>query len=105
MVLLGCSDGKPHMKIPKDIIPVDTMINVMADLKVMEVAVRQNFPQSVGDTSFIERSGDTILDNYHLKFDRYQRSLKYYLFYQDTMNYIYDQMFDKITLQLNEMKH
>jgi len=102
LVLESCNDAKLETPAPKDIIPVDTMIMVMSDVLLMENALQRDYPQLVSQADIVKNSGDSILQSYSLSFDRYKRSFEYYAFYQDTMNYIYDRMSDRITIQMNE---
>ncbi|MBN9293951.1 MAG: DUF4296 domain-containing protein [Flavobacteriia bacterium] len=102
LFLGSCNDARLETSVPKDIIPVDTMIMVMSDVLLMENALQRDYPQLVSQVDIVKNSGDSILQSYSLNFDRYKRSFEYYAFYQDTMNYIYDRMSDRITIQMNE---
>lgn len=103
LLLFACTNSSISTPVPKDIIPVDTMVMVMSDVAVMESVIQRDFPHLVRQTEIVKNSGDSILKNYSLNFDRYKRSLDYYTFYADTMVYIYGRMSDRVTTQLNDL--
>lgn len=103
-LLFACTNSSISTPVPKDIIPVDTMIMVMSDLALMESVIQKDFPHLVRQTEIVKNSGDTILKKYSLDFERYKSSLEYYTFYSDTMVYIYNHMSDRMTTQLNDLQ-
>lgn len=102
-LLVSCRQGRMKNPVPEDVIPVDTMMMVMEKMMVMENAVRNDYPQLVRNKEIVLNSGDSIFKEYHLSFDRYNRSLDYYLFSQDTMKYIYNHISDHLTQEMNEI--
>lgn len=103
-ISIACDNGKVKNPVPKDVIPVDTMMMVMEDLFVLENAIRNDFPQLVQDVDLVKNSGDEILKKYHIEFARYETSLTYYLTDQDTMKYIYNHISDGISERMNKIK-
>ena len=103
LFLFSCTSSNISTPVPDDVIPVDTMIMVMSDVAVMESVIQRDFPHLVRQTEIVKNSGDSILKNYSVNFDRYKRSLDYYTFYADTMVYIYNHMSDRMTTQLNDL--
>lgn len=105
-LIAACDNGVAlHKKVPKDIIPVDTMIMAMSDLIVIENVLQRDFPILITQSKYITNSGDSVLKNHGLTFDRYKNSLEYYTFYQDTLDYIYDRMIDRISNDLNTIQN
>lgn len=103
-VLLGCDQQGAQLPIPKDVIPVDTMIFIMSDMAILENVIRRDFPQLAQQAEIVKNSGDTLLQSYNINYDRYKRSLDYYTFSPDTMIYIYEKMSDNITVKLHEVE-
>lgn len=103
-LLSSCDESGLDIPIPKDIIPVDTMITVMSEIAVLENVIQRDYPALVKNTEIVKNSGDEILKSYHLTYERYSNSLEYYTFYTDTMIYIYDRMADEITFKMNELE-
>jgi hypothetical protein len=103
ILLISCENSVLKTPVPEDVIPVDTLIMVIGDIMVMEKVIQKDYSQLVRNTEIVRNSGDSILRNYHLNYDRYQRSLAYYTTDMDTMNYIYDKISDRATIQLNEL--
>lgn len=100
---VACKNSILKTPIPDDVIPVDTLIMVIGDIMVMEKVIQKDYSQLVRNTEIVRNSGDSILRNYHLSYERYQRSLAYYTTDMDTMNYIYGKISDRATTQLNEL--
>lgn len=100
----NCKSDQMKNKPPVDVIPIDTMINVMTDMMILENAIKTDFPQIVRDETIALNSSDSLLREYNMNYDRYERSLSYYLFDQDTMKYIYNQITDRVTAKMNGLE-
>ncbi|HRO76073.1 MAG TPA: DUF4296 domain-containing protein [Crocinitomicaceae bacterium] len=102
--LFSCDQQGAQLPVPKDVIPVDTMIFIMSDMAVLENVVRRDFPQLAQQAEIVKNSGDSLLKNYNIDYNRYKQSLDYYTFSPDTMIYIYEKMSDNITVKLHEVE-
>lgn len=81
---------------PDDLIPRDTMVMVLKDLTLIESHIQNKYQHVAIFKETMKLSGKQILDKYHLKHDRFEKSMDYYGSRQQEMTSIYTEILDSL---------
>jgi hypothetical protein len=102
--LTSCDPRIKRLEKPKQLIPKDTMVMVLKDLMLVEEHVfkRYSSPQEFHIT--MRKSGDWIMEQYHIDTTRFDAAMDYYGSRQDEMQGIYNQVLDSVNLELSRLK-
>lgn len=76
--LSSCAFEPKQFEIPKDLIPKDSMILIMHDMSLVESYIHQKYVQLERYALLLRMSGDSLLQDYGMNRERYERSMEYY---------------------------
>ena len=100
----SCNEEVKRSAEPKNLIPIDTLVLVLKDLSIIEAHAKLNNPNVLSNYKTLRKSGQYILDEFHLDTARFDSSMKYYSSRQQLMQSIFTQVADSINKELTELK-
>ena len=103
LVLLVCSCKEKHPEIPADIIPVDSMVHIQADVELIEaylLTIRlKRERDSIGVVKYNE-----LYAKHGLTRESYQKNLQYYLDHEIQMRELYTKTLEELNKREAELK-
>lgn len=96
LIITGCRDEVNSSSAPKDLIPRDTIVQVLCEMMLIESHVKMKYQSVSRYHRLMKKSGDKVLDKFHLKHDRYDRSMSYYGGNKTEMQSIYAEVLDSL---------
>ncbi len=96
LIFTGCRDEVNSSSAPKDLIPRDTIVQVLCEMMLIESHVKMKYQSVSRYHRLMKKSGDRVLDKFHLKHDRYDRSMSYYGGNKTEMQSIYAEVLDSL---------
>ena len=99
-VFVSCGLEPRHIAPPKDLIPQDSMVIILHDLSIMESYIHQKYIQLERYALLLRRSGDSLLLDFGISRERYERSIDYYGHNPE----IFMQIYDSVILKLGDGK-
>jgi hypothetical protein len=96
--LSSCGAGN-SAKIPKGIVPPDTMVSVIADIHLLQSSVILGYSRNNTDTN-ITQAYKSLWLKHHLTEESYNENVKYYCEHPK----ILDSVYEKVLTNLNQQK-
>jgi hypothetical protein len=98
LLLVGasCSVETKEFPAPKDLISKDSMILILHDLSILESYIHQKHIQLERYALLLRKSGDSLLLNFGVDRERYERSMDYYGHHPKLFINIYDSVIYKL---------
>lgn len=96
LIITGCRDEVNSSSAPKDLIHRDTIVQVLCEMMLIESHVKMKYQSVSRYHRLMKKSGDKVLDKFHLKHDRYDRSMSYYGGNKTEMQSIYAEVLDSL---------
>ncbi len=97
--LLGCTRHvEVDFKKPPDLIPRDSMVDIIVDLQIMEAILTKE--QKTGRRQVTDNQlylYNSVMNKYHITRDRFDRSFEYYQSDLEVMDKIYADAITKLT--------
>lgn len=103
-LLSGCKSEIQRFPEPENLVPRDTMVMILQDLTVIEAYITNKYPQVNRYQKWMVKSGDGVLEKYHVPFKRFDQSLNYYGSRQDVMQSIYTEVQDSLAWKMNHLQ-
>lgn len=103
-VLFSCQTEIKRIPAPANLIPRDTMVLLLQDLTVLESHITDQYPQVNRYQKLMRNSGDALLKEYHVTFERFNKSIDYYGSRQEEMQSIYSEVQDSLTWKVNRLQ-
>lgn len=97
-IVSSCHD-KNYVAIPKNIIPPDSMVAVIADAHIIQAAAQQGYTQNPKDTT-IQMAYESMYKKHHINDSMYNQSLKFYC----NNARLLDSVYEKVLNTLNQQK-
>jgi hypothetical protein len=94
----ACKDELSGKDEPKNLIPADTMVLALKDLTLIESHIQMTYLQVSVYKETMKKSGQLVLDKYHLTKDRFEASMDYYGSRQLVMQDIYAKVLDSLNI-------
>ena len=90
---------------PDDLIEVEKMVNIIAEVEIAESALRQkqNYGHEVNRVK--EEFYTAIFNKYEVTKDQFDRSLAYYKKDLETIDAIYEQVINRLSVIESEVQH
>ncbi len=102
-VLFSCKTDIERIPTPENLIPRDTMVLILQDMTVLESYITDKYPQVNIYQDLMRKSGDSLLGQYNISFERFNKSIDYYGSRQDEMQSIYTEVQDSLTWKINHL--
>lgn len=96
----ACNPREIVIDKPKDLIPKDSLTSLLTDLVVLEAHIQSKYMQLNNYTEIMSKSGDSLLKKHGLTYDRFQSSMMYYGQLPHTMDTIYTNVIDTLTIRV-----
>lgn len=96
LIISGCRDEVNSSSAPIDLIPRDTIVQVLCEMMLIESHVKMKYQSVSRYHRLMKKSGDRVLDKFNLKYDRYDRSMSYYGGNKTEMQSIYSEVLDSL---------
>ena len=93
-LLSSCT--KKAEKIPADVIPKDTMVNVLMDIHIAEAGLK-SVPQDTLNPQNIKTYYDAIYKKYNTNDSVFNKSLKFYTDHPDLLENIYQKIIEEMS--------
>ncbi len=74
----ACALEPKEFEVPSDLIPQDSMVMILKDMSILESFTHQKYIQLERYAMLLRMSGDSLLQDYGVNRDRYERSMEYY---------------------------
>lgn len=104
LLLQSCKAEIKSIPKPADVVPRDSIVLILEEMMVLEGHVQSKYPQITQFHKVMQKSGDQLLEKYHMNFDRYSRSIDYYGSEQEEMQKIYSEVLDSMNRKMNELQ-
>ncbi|TNF48927.1 MAG: DUF4296 domain-containing protein [Bacteroidetes bacterium] len=96
LIVSGCRDEVNSSSAPNDLIPRDTIVQVLCEMMLIESHVKMKYQSVSRYHRLMKKSGDRVLDKFNLQYDRYDRSMSYYGGNKTEMQSIYAEVLDSL---------
>jgi hypothetical protein len=105
IILLSCTGCRrtPDIK-PKDLIPQEQMIQILADIHVADALVDQKYGQQTPNLAVTNALYNRIYLNRHISAAQYKSSYKYYEIHPKLMDDMYTQIITELSKREALMK-
>jgi hypothetical protein len=103
IISLSCYHEAPVPKFNMSlVIPADSMVSILTDIQLVEGAVIVQ-QRKGGNTAKLSREyTDEVLEKHHITQAQLEESIRYYTFYIDKMNKIYDEVITRLSIIQSE---
>jgi hypothetical protein len=101
LVFTGCQSKE--VEIPSNIIPIDTMVQIQADVELIEAYLLSIRLKSERDSIGIIKYNE-LFQKHDLNREEYQRNLTYYLDHEVQMRELYTKTLEELNRREAEMK-
>jgi hypothetical protein len=105
LCLFSCENEATVAAKPDQLIPQDTMIMVLKRISLIEAHMMNSTLPLVSVHSLLKKSCEKVLTDFHLRPDRFERSMDYYASHQEEMTTIYTAILDSLTMESSKYKN
>ncbi len=92
----ACSDSLVSNNKPKNLIPRDSMVQVLKEMTLLEAHIQTKFMHVSRFKETMLLSGKKLLEKHHISSQRYEESMAFYGSRQDEMQSIYGEILDSL---------
>lgn len=103
-ILFSCEVKLKEFDTPKNLLPKDSLALILEDIMVVEYQVQAKYPLPQQFTECVKKSGDTILAQYKVSYNRFDEAMTHYGSRQKEMQQIYDSILERLTKKLNRLQ-
>lgn len=103
LVFTSCNEKLPPLERPDDLVSETEMIAVLADIIQIESYIHQKYIQVSKYYETMSASGEAVLKEHNISFERFERSMNYYGGDQDKMIQIYQTVSDTLKNRENAL--
>lgn len=107
VILASCYTTQEEIgiQVPDDLIPRDKLVLILADIEIIESAIRdkQNFGHEIADLN--EAYYASTFKFYEVSRDQFESSMKFYKQDLDLMNDIYEDVITRLSVIESEIQH
>lgn len=96
-LLVACSGNKKELTIPEGILPADSMIQLFADLHLVDAKIAEAGITDSATKANIPSYYRFVLDKYKLDTARFRKSFNFYLVHPHEMNDMYTKVLDELS--------
>jgi hypothetical protein len=104
LLLAGCADGVPRYDEPKNLIPREKMVELLAELSKLEAHEQITYLTIDKYHNSMRLTGDSLLKAKGYSFVEFDESMGYYGSRQDEMIEIYSDVLDQLNKDLGELE-
>ncbi|TNE53384.1 MAG: DUF4296 domain-containing protein [Bacteroidetes bacterium] len=102
--LFACETSLEVPDAPKDLIPEDTMVQIMEDVMLLEQYIQSRYPRPDQFELCLKKSGDQVLEKRGMEYERFDRSLNYYASLDGKMKELYSMVMTNMNQKVNELR-
>lgn len=103
-LLSSCKGSLEKVDAPKDLIPHDKMVELLADIMVLEAHIQSRYQNVQRFHKIMTTSGKTYLKSKGLTVEQYERSFTYYVSESDEMQEIILEAEERLTIKSNRLQ-
>ena len=103
LLFSSCQTDYYGNKRPSDLIPRDTFVLILEELSLVESHVQDTYTHVGVYKDLMKKSGESILDKYHVDPNRFERTMDYYGTRQEELQSIYSQVLDSLNKEASAL--
>lgn len=103
LLVVACQSNTYGKKEPEDLIARDTLVMVLKDLSLIESHIQDTYVNVGVFKDLMKRSGEQLLQEYHLTPERFEQTMDYYGSHQLMLQGIYTQVLDSLNKQASTL--
>ena len=97
LLVYGCYHDEPQPSFDMSmVIPADSMVTILTDLQLVDGAVNLKSKQGKPKIEYASSYTDQVLAKYRITEERFSESLRYYSYYMEEMDKIYEEVINRL---------
>lgn len=102
LFITSCGNGN-KVKIPKDVISSDTMVDVLTDIHLVKAAQQMGMVLNPNDTGKVS-AFEYVWQKHHITQEEYQKSLNFYTLHPAVLDSIYENVLNNLNKERAELQ-